>query len=422
MKFDIKKYTKDRRSIKVPNHSNIRKLWTWNTEFEKYEPANGKCYAAKRKSFIPGKRYEQECFHDLASARAWQNDRSVIPQRYSNDESGDKKFKQIITQYKQLRFGSLAESTQELYESLISGKCFAFLMEIKMSDLNSYKIDDWIQYMRLNCIGANRETFKKELDLLKTILSFHADRNDEFQSPIKSRHRNDVVVKRISKPDKNVTEQEFFLFRKFLELQFGVKLAAMATIQFYSSLRVGEVAALKTNDFVFNQLHPQKSRIVVKNSVRYNKKKEAVEIKVGFKNSRSNGGIKEQHLSKESYEYALKIIDSSNPDAPIFVDNENELFSYRRIEYAYTKAFKLAGLKYSATHVMRHGGASHCYDLTGGDLGAVQQLLGNSDLKSVQVYAKRSKRALEDYTKMSWGSETKANSQNESELQKATGS
>ncbi len=422
MKFDTKKFTKSRLELKVPNHSNIRKLWTWNDVLQKYDPAIAKCYVAKRKSAIPGKRYDKDCFHDLAGARTWQNERSGISQQSGAKGSDEQTFKQVLSYYRQMKYGSLAESTQELYDSLIGGKSFAFLTDIKMSDLNANMIDDWIQHMRLNCLSANRETFKKELDLLKAILSFYADRNDDFQSPIKSRHRNDIVIKRITKSDKNVTEQEFFLFRKHLELHFGLKFAAMATIQFYSSLRVGEVAALKSNDFIFNQLHPQKSRIVVKNSVRYNKKKEAVEIKIGFKNSASNGGSKDQYLSKESYEYALKVIHNLNPDAPIFVDDENKLFSYRRIEYAYTKAFKLAGLNYSATHVMRHGGASHCYDVTGGDLGAVQQLLGNSDLKSVQVYAKRSKRALQDYTKLSWGSEAKANSQNESEPQKATGS
>lgn len=76
-------------------------------------------------------------------------------------------------------------------------------------------------------------------------------------------------------------------------------------------------------------------------------------------------------------------------------------FEYRQIQYAYDKAFKAAGLPYSATHVMRHGGCRRVYNATG-DLSIAQQHLGNKSMQTVAVYAKRSAAALTNVAHAEW--------------------
>ena len=51
---------------------------------------------------------------------------------------------------------------------------------------------------------------------------------------------------------------------------------------------------------------------------------------------------------------------------------------------------------------MRHGGTRKTYDETGGDLEVAKQQLGNSDLDSVLIYAKRSSAAFGDYVDQKW--------------------
>jgi site-specific recombinase XerD len=51
---------------------------------------------------------------------------------------------------------------------------------------------------------------------------------------------------------------------------------------------------------------------------------------------------------------------------------------------------------------MRHGGCRRVYNEGGGDLAVAQQLLGNSDLKSTLVYAKRSASALTEVAEKQW--------------------
>ena len=50
---------------------------------------------------------------------------------------------------------------------------------------------------------------------------------------------------------------------------------------------------------------------------------------------------------------------------------------------------------------MRHGGCRKVYNLTG-DLAVAKQILGNSSLKSVAVYAVRDTSALDEVAQKSW--------------------
>lgn len=80
---------------------------------------------------------------------------------------------------------------------------------------------------------------------------------------------------------------------------------------------------------------------------------------------------------------------------------EGTFFEYRHIQDAYDKAFRRAGLPYSGTHIMRHGGCQNIYNETG-DLEIAGQLLGNQDLETIRVYAKRRKSALKKVSDSVW--------------------
>jgi hypothetical protein len=63
--------------------------------------------------------------------------------------------------------------------------------------------------------------------------------------------------------------------------------------------------------------------------------------------------------------------------------------------------FKRAGLPYRGTHAMRHGGCRRVFN-EAGELPVAQQLLGNSDLKTTLIYAKRKASALTDVVHRHW--------------------
>jgi site-specific recombinase XerD len=72
-----------------------------------------------------------------------------------------------------------------------------------------------------------------------------------------------------------------------------------------------------------------------------------------------------------------------------------------RISSRFNRAFQRAGLPYTGTHILRHGGTRVVLNSTG-DLSIAQQALGNRDMKSTLVYAQRDKQALNGLFKQRW--------------------
>jgi site-specific recombinase XerD len=121
-----------------------------------------------------------------------------------------------------------------------------------------------------------------------------------------------------------------------------------------------------------------------------------------FKNARGGeDSVKEQPLWPQAFE-ALKSVFKVGAKGLVFGVSTSEPFSYRMIQAAYDDAFAKVGLVYRGTHVLRHGGTRRVYNATGGDLAVAQQLLGNADLESTLVYAKRDKGALRKLVQKDW--------------------
>ena len=172
----------------------------------------------------------------------------------------------------------------------------------------------------------------------------------------------------------------------------GKMLAALATVQYFQALRISEAAGLYWEDVHFDCTAPCNSRIKIVRSVCYpHRGREEAFIKGGFKNAVANKGMKEQPMFPETFE-ALKILYAEGATGLIF-EIEGKPSPYRMIQCHFDRAFKRAGLPYRGTHVMRHGGCRRVFNEVA-ELSIAQQLLGNSDMKTTLVYAKRQASAL----------------------------
>ena len=154
---------------------------------------------------------------------------------------------------------------------------------------------------------------------------------------------------------------------------------------------------------------PKNSRLEIKRHVVWIRKKGAKPKLVhGFKNAEVNNGIKEQPVFPETFRALEEFFSMGTRDARdsrvakgLMFHNQGKLFTYREIQYAYDRAFEKAGLCYSATHIMRHGGCRNLYNQVP-DTSVAQQLLGNSSLETTLIYAKRSKSALTKVARDQW--------------------
>lgn len=202
-------------------------------------------------------------------------------------------------------------------------------------------------------------------------------------------------------PQKDLSEVEFLRFREELrQLKHGELLAALASVQFYQALRISEAAGLFWEDIQFDWRDPKNSRIRVVRSVWYpHTGGLKPEVRWGFKNAASNQGMKEPPMFPESHEALVSMYDKSKTG--LVFEWEGNPIPYRVIQAQFDRAFQNAGLPYRGTHVMRHGGCRRIYN-GHGDISLAQQILGNSDLKTTLVYAKRQASALTQVSQKHW--------------------
>jgi integrase len=284
-------------------------------------------------------------------------------------------------------------------------------MSRPIETINSSYIDEWIdERKRLkNRYGKGevRQSFKHELTLFGAILRYYIEYNDDtdYRHPIKIRHREAARVTReaTKKAPRDLTIEEFNRFREELAKgSHGDMMVALATVQFFQALRISEAAALRWEDVVLDWKDPKKSRLTVRQHIVYVRQKDfPAYIENGFKNASVDEPVKEQPVFPGSFE-ALRSLFAVGCRGLVFRNQHGTFFTFRQIQAAYDKAFIAANLPYRGTHVLRHGGTRNVYNETG-DLSIAQQLLGNSDMETTLVYARRHKGALTKLAESHWG-------------------
>lgn len=404
-KFNEKTYLGSKRIEKsIQGNPNITKLWHWNTMKACYEVnPNAKSYISRRKRIVDGRRVTQKlAFYSLTEARSWQHEAEAQPkEQVTVDDSPT--FSLVVNDYRKNRFTTLKVSTQNLYDRLMKSKNWEILYNFKINEITPVTIDQWIKRMKSNPHSSTRTSFKKELSLLKTILTYYSEYDDKYQLPFKVRHKKDIVVRaKEHSKNKDLTQDQFQRFRQeLLKGKMGLMIYTLATVQYYQALRISEAAGIHAEDIILNQ-HKELSRLKVSKSVMYDSNKRGI-LQNSFKNSNSNHGSKESPLFPESYFAIQKYFETyKDRKGALFIQDNGELLTYRQIQHAYDKAFRLAGLNFSGTHIMRHGGARLAYDSSNGDFGVAKQILGNADIKSIQIYAQRSTSALNEHSEKIW--------------------
>lgn len=389
----------------TPSHPRISRVYVWNEARSQYDlPPHGKSYVAKRYELdlTGGRRRVAQYFDTLEEALNWQAGKEeIIPIPCQGTL-----FAEVLEDWRKRKLPQRAQATQIAYEKMLKLH-FNGLLKVPMKEFNSKVVDRWIEDLK-NPSGKamqskRRVAFDHELSLLSGILRFYREyHQDSFLNPIFHRHREDVQTGREQvRVERDIRYPDFQKFLTALNKEKnGHLFAALATVQYFQALRISEAAAIHWEDVSLHPEIPEASRLQVRRSVIWPRIKGTVSyVKLGFKNSKSNNGFKEQPLFPESY-FAFKQMENETRKGLVFPLEGNHL-EYRQIEYAYNKAFEKAGLPFRGTHIMRHGGTRLVYNATK-DLEVAKQILGNRDLQTVQVYAQRDATALTQFAHERW--------------------
>ena len=190
-----------------------------------------------------------------------------------------------------------------------------------------------------------------------------------------------------------MTPKEFEKWVSCLRAQSdGLLKEALARMQRSGALRISEATAIHWSDINWDRHFVTVQRSVVWPRI----KGQAPFIQDGFK----NGDQKEVPITPDAFPCLKEL--SLQKTSPLVFHKEGLPLDYRYVQYAYNRAFKLAGLPFSATHIMRRTGSSWILDASGGDVGLAKQILGNADWGTVDLYAKRQSLALKEFNDKLW--------------------
>jgi len=126
----------------------------------------------------------------------------------------------------------------------------------------------------------------------------------------------------------------------------------------------------------------------------------------GFKNSKALKGFKELPLFPATYKTLIQLYQQQSkkrttPKGLIFSCHDKSPFIYRKIQYAFDKAFKKANLPYRGTHILRHGGSRRLFRRTA-NLETAKQLLGNTDIQTTMIYTNTQGEGLRLAARKEW--------------------
>jgi integrase len=319
---------------------------------------------------------------------------------------------EVVATWKKRSFPGLAYGTQLQYEKLLRLH-FRSLLDLSVHEITPQRVDLWLDQLREVALkNAKRKSLDHELTLLSTLLRYYLEDEDDlqFHFPIKDRHWRDCLLKKKKKKSsKDFTLEEFFLFREALKRGIhGRFFAALATVQYFQALRISEAAAIHKEDVQLNEKEKSHSRLMVQRSICWPRKKGLPSyVQVGFKNSDSfDDGVKEQPVFPESFDALYSMLEQSRTfKSGLLFELKGKHLEYRQIQHAYDLAFKRAGLSYTGTHVLRHGGCRNLYNESG-DLSVAQQLLGDKSEQATKVYAQRKASALTEVAHEHWQEKT----------------
>jgi integrase len=423
---------KDRMYRPVPGAPRISKLYVWDEKKKEYFVSeSSKPYMARRyEPSLNGMRSRRTQFFDcLDEARMWQAGTENLHNDVEQDRDQGEgqtsvrgqtvvsgpRFHEVMEQWKKKKFPSLAASTQISYDKIVR-LYFDELLCLSLYEITPERIDKWLESLK-SPIGksmksARRISFKHEVGVLSGILRYYEDYHPDsnFRFPIKRRHWHDAKTGRRSTPKpKDLTEDEFVQFRNELAKgRDGKILAPLATLQYFEALRISEAAGIHFEDVRLNRVNPEKSRIFIQRSVHYPRLKGRESyVKNGFKNSKQfPDGVKELPMFPQTFEVLAPLISGMKEKAKgLIFQVLGKPIEYRTIQYYYDKAFRDAGLPYTATHVLRHGWTREVYNQNP-DFDAAKELLGDSSDAAAKVYAKRRAGAITGISNGMWAKES----------------
>lgn len=386
------------RWIKIHNHPGLSRLEQWDETRGKWiDPrlnlsSRVKVFRAYRRVMVLGRsKLQKRHFRSLEEAKAWRQEVNPYVESHSK---------------RRLTLGAVIQDwrnwTKPPQTRLTTWQQYAkdmvhmnYLSDAPIESISARDIDTWLAHLKSATYPrkVTRVSFCREVGTLQTVFKWYREyRNERFQHPILSRHKRDAVFREA--PPKGLVYLSTDQAEEFLD-RLGTHLpvySRIAHLQLFSGVRIGEACGLLWDcvDFEAGTIRISRSCIWPRPSMK-------PEMQETTKTGKTRFVPMASRLSEKLREWK-----DSDADVPYVVHKRGELIRRNTVASALGKVTRKMGIKVEgATHVLRRTFATIHAEQTG-DLMATQMLLGHTDIRTTQIYAKVTERAarksMENFT------------------------
>ena len=334
--------------------------------------------------FVQGVRVSAQSFPTKKEAVLWhEKEKSKLtynPSRLNDNMT----FKDCLDEYCKDAENRLMKSTYQKYECLFTYLYSGPLAKVKMSELKSMKIVEWLQWLRKHPTARNpgRKNFIHELKLLSTVLNWYRNfLNEDFNVPITKKHKEMCFFKINAprRPDHYMRPKDVSQWVEWLkEHRSNPVYWRLAVFMLSTGARVGETCGLKWTEV---DLEQGVARVIRRVRWDHYTRRPVLEDVI-----KTTGSARLLILPKELKDILRKMKKEAVNDL-VFTDAKGEIIKYNAIQSSFNAGFEALGLPWRSTHICRHTFATIALMATK-NLSAVQAILGHTEIRTTQIYAK----------------------------------
>ena len=339
---------------------------------------NGKFIVTK---YIQGQRITKE-FTDKKEAVKWKSERSSYDLSVNGknptlsgkgEDRSEIYFRDVSEQYFKEGIAGLSEYT--VYKKkLRMAKFLPNLYPVPMREMSGRVILQHIEKMKLTVPDDSpRCNFDKELKDLAAIFNWYDEEVQDFANPIKKKHFEFAVIKRIRKKKKDIPADALPYVVSFMKEPFQ----SLAKIQFFLGIRIGEAAAINASTVSFRKMQIDISETIV-----------WIKGKPRHEYTTKTGKESAPKEITPAVEKILISLDKKRPKGcQYFFHHNGKPLRYGMILKHINEALTASGYgQYSGTHVLRH--SSGTFARKEGGLDVAQAQLTHSSARQTEGYAK----------------------------------
>ena len=335
--------------------------------------------------YVSGIRVAFKAFETIGEASLW-HDTTKKRFQQGRGPMGEMTLFEVCQEYRDLELATQVDQTQASKLLPLRHLERSPIAQVAMSEMSGLKVDIFLDWLIASPLAASkqRQSFMRELGLLRIVLGFYRDRiDDQFVCCVTKRHLKRARYKPVPKRRRDyfIPAEDAKRWLAALEVQQDPVYHAVALFQLVMGARVGEAAAL-----CWDAVDLAKGLVEIRRTMEWTKS-DGRSCRTPVERTKTTDSQRTLPLPTVIAELLSAARKRSPLSAEVFRNRAGDKLGYQGIAAAYNRGFKKAGLPWTATHICRHTNATLARSKLGTE--DVSANLGHSTTRQTEAYMHR---------------------------------